>query len=111
MFYEQVLPYIDPETLRPLMGICTPTVIGIHTSATGRFTLAMELPNPTGWRSADPYISAELKEKIITAYKSIHVRNILHNDVKLENILIGGSRLFTHFSRVSSTLAQAMIMK
>jgi serine/threonine protein kinase len=94
MFYEQVLPYIDPETLRPLMGICAPTVIGIHSSAAGRLTLAMELPHPTGWRSADPYISAELKEKIITTYKSIHGRNILHNDVKLDNMLIGVSRSF-----------------
>lgn len=89
MFYEQVLPYIDPETLRPLMGICVPTVISTRSSAAGRFTLAMELPHPTGWRSADPYISAELKEKIIIAYLSIHGRNVLHNDVKLENMLIG----------------------
>lgn len=91
MFYEQVLPYIDPETLRPLMGICAPTVIGIHSSPAGRLTLAMELPNPTGWRSADPYLSAELKDKIIIAYQIIHRRNILHNDVKLENMLIGMS--------------------
>ena len=89
MFYEQVLPYIHPETLRPLMGICAPTVIGIHCTAAGGFSLAMELPHPIGWRPADPYISPELKEKVITAFQSIHGRNILHNDVKLENILIG----------------------
>lgn len=51
--------------------------------------MAMELPHPIGWRPADPYISPELKEKVITAFQSIHGRNILHNDVKLENILIG----------------------
>lgn len=88
MFYEQVLPYIRPEGLRPLMGVCVPTVIGIHSTA-GGVSLAMELPHPIGWRPADPYISAELKEKIITAYQNLHRRNILHNDLKLENILIG----------------------
>lgn len=111
MFYEQVLPYIDPETLRPLMGICAPTVVGIHSSAAGRFTLAMELPHPTGWHSADPYISAELKEKVIFAYQSIHGRNILHNDVKLENILIGLSPFGFLPSRLSSALFQAMTIK
>lgn len=112
MFYEQVLPYIDPDTLRPLMGICAPNVISIHSSATGRFTLAMELPHPTGWRSADPYISTELKEKIVIAYQSIHGRNILHNDVKLENVLIGVSRSSYCFRLVvSSTLVQAMMIK
>lgn len=91
MFYEQVLPYIHPEALRPLMGVCAPTVIGIHSTA-GGVSLAMELPHPIGWRPADPYISIELKEKIITAYQNIHRKNILHNDLKLENILIGVSR-------------------
>lgn len=90
-FYEQVLPYIHPETLRPLMGICAPTVIGLYSAAGGKMSLAMELPHPVGWREADPYISAELKEKVIIAYQNIHGRNILHNDVKLENFLIGVS--------------------
>ena len=91
LFYEQVLPYIHPETLRPLMGICTPTVIGIYNTAAGGLSLAMELPHTTGWCQADPYISAELKERVIMAYQTIHGRNILHNDAKLENILIGAS--------------------
>ncbi|KAF9654316.1 hypothetical protein BDM02DRAFT_92140 [Thelephora ganbajun] len=94
-FYEQLLPYIHPETLRPLMGICAPTVIGIYSAAAGRSSLAMELPHPVGWRQADPYISAELKEKVIIAYQNIHARNILHNDVKLENILIGDDEKVT----------------
>ena len=89
-FYEQILPYIHPETLRPLMGICAPTVIGLYNAAAGRLSLAMELPHPVGWREADPHISTELKEKVITAYQNIHSQNILHNDVKLENMLIGG---------------------
>lgn len=71
------------------MGICAPTVIGLYSVPGGRISLAMELPHPTGWREADPQISAELKEKVIVAYQHIHGQNILHNDVKLENVLIG----------------------
>ena len=91
VFYEQVLPYIHPETLRPLMGICAPTVIGLYNAASGSISLAMELPHSIGWREADPHISARLKEKVIVAYQSIHSHNVLHNDVKLENMLIGVS--------------------
>ena len=91
MFYEQILPYIHPETLRPLMGTCVPTVISLYSAVAGRLSLAMELPHPVGWREADPHISAELKEKVITAYQNIHRQGILHNDVKLENVLIGWS--------------------
>ena len=91
VFYEQALPYFHPESLRPLMGNCVPTVIGLYSAAAGRLSLAMELPHPVGWREADPYISGELKEKIITAYQNIHCQGILHNDVKLENVLIGWS--------------------
>lgn len=90
-FYEQVLPYIHSETLRSLMGVCAPTAIGLYNAAAGSLSLAMELPHPICWRQADPHISAELKEKVIIAYHNIHSRNILHNDVKLENTLIGVS--------------------
>jgi len=75
------------------MGICAPTVIGLYGVAGGRLSLAMELPHPVGWREADPQISAELKEKVVTAYRNIHGRNILHNDAKLENVLIGMSEI------------------
>ena len=73
------------------MGICAPTTIGLYNAAVGRLSLAMELPHPHGWREADPYIPTELKEKVIIAYQNIHRQNILHNDAKLENILIGVS--------------------
>jgi len=79
------------------MGICAPTVIGLYSAAGGRVSLAMELPHPVGWREADPYISPELKEKVIVAYQNIHGRNILHNDIKLENLLIGVSENLLRF--------------
>ena len=102
VFYEQVLPYIHPETLRPLMGICVPTTISLYSAAAGRLSLAVELPHHVGWREADPYISVELKEKVITAYQNIHGRGILHNDVKLENVLIGWSWFLSIFPVSSS---------
>ena len=79
------------------MGVCTPTVIGINTAA-GRLSLMMELPHPVGWRQADPYIPDELKDKVVIAYRRIHSQGILHNDVKLENMLIGESWLCVCFS-------------
>lgn len=88
-FYEQVVPYIHPDALRPLMGVCAPTVIGLYSAPGGTLSLAMELPHPVGWHEADPYIHVELKEQVIVAYQNLHARNILHNDVKLENVLIG----------------------
>ena len=74
------------------MGICAPTIIGLYNASAGRLSLAMELPHPVGWRQADPQISAELKEKVVIAYQNIHNQGILHNDVKLENMLIGELR-------------------
>lgn len=59
--------------------------------------MAMELPHPVRWREADPQISAELKEKVVAAYQNIHGRKVLHNDVKLENILIGVSEILLRF--------------
>jgi RIO-like serine/threonine protein kinase len=84
------------------MGICVPTVIGLYNAAGGRLSLAMELPHPIGWREADPHISVELKEKVIVAYQNIHGRNILHNDVKLENVLIGVSEILLRILIVAS---------
>ena len=71
------------------MGICVPTVIGLYSASGGSLSLAMELPHPVGWHEADPYIYPEQKEQVIVAYQNLHARNILHNDVKLENVLIG----------------------
>lgn len=85
------MPYIHPDALRPLMGICALTVIGLYSAPGGSLSLAMELPHPVGWHEADPYIPVELKERVIVAYQNLHSRNILHNDVKLENVLIGAS--------------------
>ena len=79
------------------MGICAPTVIGLYSVAGGRLSLAMELPHPVRWREADPRISAELKEKVVAAYQNIHSRKILHNDVKLENVLIGVYEILMRF--------------
>ena len=86
------------------MGICAPAVIGLYSAAGGRSLLAMELPHPVGWREADPHVSTELKEKVIVAYQNIHVRNILHNDVKLENVLIGVSGILLRFRSLSHHL-------
>jgi len=79
------------------MGICAPTVIGLYSVAGGRLSLAMELPHPVRWHEADPQISAGLKEKVVAAYENIHGRKILHNDVKLENVLIGMSEILSRF--------------
>lgn len=68
--------------------------------------MAMELPHPVRWREADPHIPTELKEKVIVAYQNIHGRNILHNDVKLENILIGVLVLWRCFDRFLITLTR-----
>jgi serine/threonine protein kinase len=73
------------------MGVCVPTAINFYDAGSGRVAVAMELPHPVGWRQADPYISVELKEKVVIAYQNLHSKVLLHNDVKVENILIGAS--------------------
>ena len=71
VFYEQVLPYIHPKILRPSTGICAHTVIRLYNLTVDKSSLEIEPPHPVVWHQADPYISAEPKEKVAVACQNI----------------------------------------
>jgi hypothetical protein len=64
----------------------------------------MEPPHPSFWIEASPDMPTILKQKCIEAFEKIHARGVLHGDVELRHMLIGGDGNVTitdfHMSRV-----------
>ena len=85
--------------MRPLQGLCVPSIIGVFSTSEGLANMAMEPPHPHAWRIADRSLSPDEKRAIVDAYARIHARGVLHGDVALRHILIGMLTLqnFHHF--------------
>lgn len=75
--------------MRPLQGLCVPSIIGVFSTSEGLANMAMEPPHPHAWRVADRSLSADEKCAIVDAYAQIHARGVLHGDVTLRHMLIG----------------------
>lgn len=67
---------------------CVPTLIQAWHTKEGSY-LAMELPHPTGWRTATNTLSAEMVQRIVDAHKLLATRGVLHRSPNLSDILIG----------------------
>jgi|SRR5712671_1552197 len=89
----QLYLYGHPHHLRPLQGLCVPSIIGVYSTPEGLANMAMEPPHPHAWRVADRSISTAEKGAIVEAYIQIHARGVLHGDVALKHMLIGMLRL------------------
>ena len=62
-------------------------------------TIAMEPPHHIFWIEASPEMPECLKQRCIQAYEKIHAQGVLHGNVELQNMLIGGNGKVTiiHF--------------
>jgi len=102
-FHKELYLYGHPLHLRPLQGLCVPSIIGVFSTSEGLANMAMELPHPHSWRVADRSLSTDEKRAIVDAYVQIHARGVLHGDVALRHILIGkdGKPTIINFRRAS----------
>ena len=93
LLLSQLYLYGHPRHLRPLQGLCVPSIIGVFSTSEGLANMAMEPPHPHAWRVADRSLSVGEKYAIVDAYAQIHARGVLHGDVVLRHMLIGMFRL------------------
>ena len=89
----QLYLYGHPRHLRPLQGLCVPSIIGVFSTSEGLANMAMEPPHPHAWRVADRSLSVGEKYAVVDAYAQIHARGVLHGDVVLRHMLIGMFKL------------------
>ncbi|KAF7986253.1 hypothetical protein HWV62_38729 [Athelia sp. TMB] len=75
--------------LCPLQGLVVSSIIGVHVLP-GAISIAMELPHHSFWIEASPGMPSILKQRCVEAFAKIHERGVLHGDVELHNMLIGG---------------------
>jgi hypothetical protein len=87
--HTQLALYKDEHYLRPLQGDVLPWIIGVHVLP-GVINVAMELPHHSFWIEASPDMPTILKTRCIEAFEKIHRRGVLHGDVELRHMLIGG---------------------
>lgn len=71
-----------------------PEVIGVYASP-GKVTLSMGPPHHVFWIEASPDMPDALKERCVEAFKKLHACGVLHGNVELKNILIGGDAKIT----------------
>ncbi|KAJ8702840.1 hypothetical protein PTI98_001517 [Pleurotus ostreatus] len=76
--------------LKPLQGSVVPSIIGVHSSATG-IDVAIEPPHPSFWMEASSDMPNVLKQRCIAAIQRIHDQGVLHGDIQLRHMLIGGN--------------------
>lgn len=102
-FHKELYLYGHPLHLRPLQGLCVPSIIGVFNTSEGLANMAMELPHPHSWRVADRSLSADEKRAIVDAYSQIHAHGVLHGDVALRHILVGrdGKPTIINFRRAA----------
>lgn len=75
--------------LRPLHGALVPALIGIHNNFDG-IQMTYDVPHHSFWVQASPDMPDVLKRRCLEAYYQLHAQGVLHGDVDLGNILIGG---------------------
>ncbi|KAJ7071319.1 hypothetical protein C8F01DRAFT_427424 [Mycena amicta] len=80
--------------LKSLQGRVVPTIINVYASV-GAIDVAMEPPHPSFWIEASPDMPNVLKKRCIRAYEKLHAAGVLHGDVELRHMLIGGDARVT----------------
>ncbi|VDB99837.1 unnamed protein product [Peniophora sp. CBMAI 1063] len=93
-FCSELALYKGARYLRPLQGDIVPRVLGVYTTDSG-FALNMEAPHPVFWLEASAAMPDVLKAKVVSAYSDLHSCGVLHGDIALRHILVGGDARVT----------------
>jgi serine/threonine protein kinase len=80
--------------LKELQSNVVPTLINVYSTIYG-FEMAFVLPHPSFWVEATEDMPNLLKERVISAYETLHHKGVLHRNVELSNILIGADGYVT----------------
>ena len=86
--------YSSEQYLKPLQGVVVPRIIGVHILP-GAVSIAMELPHQSFWMEASPDMPYFLKKRAMEGLEMLHSRGILHGDIELRHVLIGGDGAVT----------------
>lgn len=92
--YFQMALYSSEQYLKPLQGVIVPRIIGVHVLP-GAISIAMELPHQSFWMEASHTMPDVLKERAMEGLEMLHSRGILHGDIELRHVLIGGDGAVT----------------
>ncbi|GBE78267.1 hypothetical protein SCP_0111500 [Sparassis crispa] len=88
-FYSELALYKSQYYLKSLQGLVIPSIIGVHVDGRS-VSLAMEPPHHSFWIEASPDMPDILKEIVVEGLEKIHAKGVLHGDIELRHILIGG---------------------
>ncbi|THH21449.1 hypothetical protein EW146_g86 [Bondarzewia mesenterica] len=88
-FHSELALYKSSHYLLPLQGDCVPRIMGVYTRP-GQVNIIMEPPHPIFWIEASPTMPHVLKHLVVEAFAKIHARGIVHSDIALRHMLIGG---------------------
>lgn len=93
-FNSEMTLYSSEQYLKPLQGVIVPRIIGVHILP-GAISIAMELPHQSFWVEASPSMPDVLKERAMQGLEMLHSRGILHGDIELRHVLVGGDGAVT----------------
>ncbi|KAG1757381.1 hypothetical protein EDB19DRAFT_1900909 [Suillus lakei] len=93
-FNSEMTLYSSEQYLKTLQGVIVPRIIGVHILP-GAISIAMELPHQSFWIEASPSMPDVLKERAMEGLEMLHSRGILHGDIELRHVLIGGDGAVT----------------
>lgn len=93
-FDSEMTLYSSEQYLKPLQGVIVPRIIGVHILP-GAISIAMELPHQSFWMEASPTMPDVLKERAMQGLEMLHSRGILHGDIELRHVLVGGDGAIT----------------
>lgn len=79
----------SPKYLQPLQGDVVPRLITVLADP-GSLSQVYELPHRSFWIEASFEMPIVLKERCIEALRKLHACGILHGDLKLRDVIIGG---------------------
>ncbi|KAJ3823890.1 hypothetical protein F5880DRAFT_1612476 [Lentinula raphanica] len=99
-FFSELALY--KKQLRPLQGICVPHVIGVF-AAPAVINVVMEPPHHSFWIEASTDMPLSLKQRCVDAISQIHSCGVLHGDIELRHMLIGGDARVTIIDFQEST--------
>ncbi|THU94836.1 hypothetical protein K435DRAFT_560368, partial [Dendrothele bispora CBS 962.96] len=72
-----------------LEALVVPYIISLFT-APGFINVAMEPPHHSFWIEASTDMPLILKQRCVEAFEKLHACGVLHGDVELRHMLIGG---------------------